>query len=210
MQRTRSDAFFDGTLGPSLVKIIPFDHPLSPEDLEELRRELDSRPDEDRALTLVCLGIEIAAQAWIEDWNRLRKGKSAINRITVIELRTDSKYGKFIRHEPARARVMVARKNSQLAVDIEDFISPTIIQRLHDQAGVLKPTLDDWRSIVDCVMIDSRYDGKVFNVALSDIPETKTDLVAGSYHLPAPPPGSTVAVKIIDMLGEEVLVTSQV
>ena len=210
VQRTRSDPFFDGTLGRGLVKIVPFDHPLSPVDLEELRRELDSRPDEDRPVTLVCLGIEIAAQAWIEDWNRLRKGKSAVNRVTVIELRTDAKYGQFIRHEPAKARVKARIKGTTLHVDIEDFVSPTIVQRLHDQAGVLKPTIDDWRSMVDCVMIDPHYDGTVFNVGLSDIPETKTDLVSGSYELPAPPAGSTVAVKIIDMLGEEVVLAEQI
>lgn len=39
-------------------------------------------------------------------------------------------YGKFIKHEPARAKVKIARKDGQLVVEIEDFISPTIIERL--------------------------------------------------------------------------------
>lgn len=209
IQRTRTDAYFDGTLGKSLVKIVPFGHPLTPLDLEELKRELDARPDEDRPITLVCLGMELATASWIEDWNRLRKGKDAVNRIAVIELRTDPKYGKFIQHEPACARVKIARKNSTLVVDIEDFISPTILERLSQQAGLLKPKIDDWRAMVDCVMIDSAYDGKVFNVALSDVPEKKTDLVVGRYELAAPNGKTTVAVKIIDMLGEEVLVTKE-
>ena len=210
IQRTRTDAYFDGTLGKSLVKIIPFGHPLTPLDLEELKRELDARPDEDRPITLVCLGMELAAKAWIEDWNRLRKGKDAVNRLAVIELRTDPKYGKFIKHEPARAKVIIARKKDKLVVEIEDFISPTILERLTQQAGLLKPKIDDWRAMVDCVMIDPAYDGKVFNVALSDVPEKKTDLVAGRYELQAPNSKTTVAVKVIDMLGEEVLVTHQV
>ena len=210
IQRTRTDAYFDGTLGKSLVKIIPFGHPLTPLDLEELRRELDARPDEDRPITLVCLGMELAAKAWIEDWNRLRKGKDAVNRLAVIELRTDPKYGKFIKHEPARAKVAIARKKDKLVVEIEDFISPTILERLSQQAGLLKPKIDDWRAMVDCVMIDPAYDGKVFNVAISDVPEKKTDLVMGRYELPAPNGKTTVAVKVIDMLGEEVLVTHQV
>ena len=58
-------------------------------------------------------------------------------------------------------------------------------------------------------MIDTGYDGKVFNVALTDVPERKTDLVAGRYELPAPRGPATVAVKITDMLGEEVLVTAE-
>lgn len=210
VERMRTDAYFDGTYRKSLVKIIPFGHPLTPLDLEELRRELEARPDEDRPITVVCLGMELAAKAWVEDWNRLRKGKDAVNKIDVIELRTDPKYGKFMRHEPAKAKVKVSRKKDKITVEIEDFISPTIIERLSQQAGLLKPKIDDWRAMVDCVMIDTAYDGKVFNVVLSDVPEKKTDYVQGGYELQATKDETTVAVKIIDMLGEEVLVTKAV
>lgn len=210
IQRTRTDRFFDGTLGRNLVKIIPFNHPLSPLDLDEIRRELEARPDEDRSITVVCLGKELAADAWIEDWNRLRRGAGAVNRIEVIELRTDPRYGKFLVHNPASAKVKVTRKDGQLHVEIQDFVSPTIIERLAQQSGVLKPQIEDWRAMVDCVMIDPAYDGEVFNVAMSDVPARKDDLVSGSYTLPAPGGETTVAVKIIDMLGEEVLYTERV
>ncbi len=210
VQRVRTDRFFDGTLGRSLVKIVPFGHPLTPLDLEELRRELDARPDEDRSITLVCLGAEAAALAWIEDWNRLRKGKDAINKISIIELRTDAKYGKFIKHEPAQAKIRIARRKDKIAVEIEDFISPTIIERLQQQADILKPQIDDWRAMVECVMIDPTYDEKIFNVVFSDVPEKKADFVSGRYELPAPSGNTTVAVKIVDMLGEEILVAKRV
>lgn len=210
VERTRADLFFDGTLGRHLVKIVPFDHPLSPVDLDEIHRELDSRPDDDREITVVCLGIEIAARAWIDNWNRLRKGKNAANRLHVIELRSDETYGSFLRHEPARAKVKVARKNGRISVAIEDFISPSIVERLRQQAGVIQPKIDDWRAMVDSVMIDSSWTGDVFNVAVSDIPERKTDFVKGRYEIPAPAGTTKVAVKITDMLGEEVLVTAQV
>jgi hypothetical protein len=209
IERNRTDGFFDGTVGKRLAKVIPFDHPLSPTDLDELRREIESRDDE-REITIVCLGIELAAAAWIEDWNRLRKGKNAVNRIHVIELRSDEKYGSFIRHEPARARVKISRKKNRISVVIDEFVSPSIVERLKQQAGVLQPKIDDWRAMVDCVMIDPAWNGSVFNVALSDIPERKSDLVQGSYDLEAPAGETTVAVKIVDMLGEEVLVTAVV
>jgi hypothetical protein len=64
--------------------------------------------------------------------------------------------------------------------------------------------------MVDCVTIDASYDGKVFDIALSDVPERKTDLVRGDYELPAPKGKTTVAIKIVDMLGEEVLETAHV
>jgi hypothetical protein len=44
----------------------------------------------------------------------------------------------------------------------------------------------------------------VFDIDLSDIPERKDNLVEGRYEVDAPESPTTVAVKIIDMLGEEV------
>ncbi len=208
--RTRTDRYFDGTLGKRLVKIVPFNHPLTLLDLEEVKRELEARPGEDRGVVLVCLGKEPAADGWIEDWNRLRRGRDAVNRIEAIELRTDPKYGKFFQHQPARARVKVSAKGGALAIDIQDFISPTIIERLQTEGGLLKPRIDDWRAMVDCVLVDPDYDGQVFRIALSDVPERKTDLVAGHYELMAGAGPRIVAVKIIDMLGEEVLVTHRI
>ena len=68
-------------------------------------------------------------------------------------------------------------------VKIKNFASPTILERLAQTAGVLSPHIDDWRAMVDCVLIDTAYDGQVFNVALSDVPEKKNDLVAGEYDV---------------------------
>ena len=178
-------------------------------DVEEVKSELKSRPDEERDIVLVCLGKETAVDAEIENWNRLRKRGDVPNKLEVIELRTDPKYGKFFEHKPAVARVDIKRKKDVIAVEIRDFISPTIIERLSQQEGVVAPKIDDWRQMVDSVMIDPAYDGKVFNIALSDVPEKKDDFVQGKYELPAPSGNTTVAVKITDMLGEEVLVTTE-
>ena len=58
-------------------------------------------------------------------------------------------------------------------------------------------------------MIDSAYDGKVFNITLANVPEKKNDLVKGKYIVDGKK-GATVAVKVTDMLGEEVLVVKSV
>ena len=208
--RTKTDAFFDGTLGKRLVKIIPFGHPITLLDLDELKRELKARPDEERDVVVVSLGKELAVDGWLDDWNRLRKKGDVPNKIEVIELRTDPKYGKFIAHQPAQAKISIKRTKDKLVIEIADFISPSIVERLSQQEGILKPKITDWRAMVDSVMIDPFYDGKVFNIALSDVPERKTDLVSGKYVLTAPKAKTTVAVRITDMLGEEVLVTKQV
>ncbi len=210
LQRTRTDQYFDGTIGKSIVKIIPFGRPLTPLDLEELRRELDARPDEDRPITMVCLGREHAAQLWADEWNALRRGSDAVNKIRIIELRGDQKFGGFLMHEPARARTRVKRHKSLIEVDVLDFVSPSIVRRLQQQSGVLTPRIDDWRAMVDSVMIDPTFDGKVFKVAIADVPETKADLVKGHYEFAAPQNRTAVAVKITDMLGEEVLSVHEV
>jgi len=210
IQRKKTDIFFDGILGKKLVKIIPFNHPLSPIDLEEIRKEIESRPEEERNITIVCLGIELVAKEWVEEWNRLRKGKNAINKIEVIELRSNAKYGGFIKHEPAKSKVKFVRKKNKVIIEIKDFISPTIIKRLQHQANLLNPKIDDWRSMVDCVMIDSDYDGKVFNITVSDVPAKKDNLVKGKYEIDGVCANANIAVKIIDMLGEEVLISKTV
>lgn len=210
IQRSKADGFFDGSHGKKLAKIIPLNHPLTLLDLEEIKRELEARPEEDRNITVVCLGKETAVDAWVDHWNKLRQKGDVPNKIDVVELRSDPKYGKFFIHTPAIAKVSITRTGERINVEIKDFISPSIIERLKEQAGLTNPKVDDWRAMVDTVMIDPAYDGNVFSVALADVPEKKDDLVSGSYELDAPKKKSTVAVKITDMLGEEVLVTEEI
>jgi DNA modification methylase len=203
--RTRADGFFDGTQGNRLVKIIPFNHPLTPLDLEDIRRELKTRPEEERDIVVVSLGLQHDARQWLEDYNRNRP----VNKLHLIELRGDRKFGGFIRHEPLTAEASVTRTGDRIVVEITDVISPTILQRLNLEQGLFRAEVADWRAVVDCVLIDAHHDGQLLNITLSDVPDRKQDLVQGRYDLPAPPPGSTVAVKIIDMLGEELTLSFQ-
>jgi hypothetical protein len=64
-----------------------------------------------------------------------------------------------------------------------------------------------WRSMVDSVMIDTDYNGEVFKITLADVSERENDLVEGKYVVETRN-GSVIAVKVTDMLGEEVLVLS--
>jgi hypothetical protein len=201
--RTRSDSFFIGTLGKKLVPIIPFGHPVTLLDMEEVKRELAARPDEDRDVVVVGLGKEMAVDGWLDAWAQMRKRGDVPNKMEVVELRSNPKYGGFFQHRAADARVRIERAEGKIHVVVEDFISPGIIERLKQQAGVLAPQVDDWRAMVDSVMIDTAYDGEVFNVVLADVPERKIDLVAGVYAFAVPHRETTVAVKITDMLGRK-------
>lgn len=206
MTRLRRDPFFDGTRGDALVKIVPFTHPLAVADLERTVAELTARADETRDAVLVCLGAETGVAGWLEQYNASRP----TNRLSIIELRTDARYGRFLVHQPATARVSICRRGERIAIRIENFISPTIVQRLADEAQPVDVHLPDWRCMVDSVLIDPAYDGATFRVAVDDSPADKNAWVRGEYELPAPAEPTTVALKIIDMLGEEVLVTKEV
>ncbi|TAL13457.1 MAG: site-specific DNA-methyltransferase, partial [Chloroflexota bacterium] len=204
--RTKTDSFFQGTLGRELLYIVGFNHPCSPLDLQAVAHELEKRPDEQRDVVVVALGRELACEPWLADYHRVRP----INKIRLIELRTDPRYGKFFEHVPASARVRFEADGDAVKVVIDDFVSPSIVERLSAQEGVLTPQITDWRAMVDSVFIDAAYDSEVFTVAIADIPERRQDLVSGSYEL-ARPTGSDrpVAIRITDMLGEEVLVVEE-
>jgi len=201
IQRVRTDRFFDGYLGKSLVKIIDFNHPLTLLDLQLIQDELKKRPNEDRGITIVCLGKELAVDPWVEEWNK----KHPINKIRLIELKTDKKYGNFLIHKPAEAKVKVERtaKNKAL-IEIQNFISPTIIERLNIDSKLFKVKIPDFRSMIDTILIDTNYNGNTFHIVCSDVPEKKNDLVKGKYEIEIPADKVKIAVKIIDMLGEEV------
>ena len=63
--------------------------------------------------------------------------------------------------------------------------------------------------MIDSVQIDTDYK-KAFNIVESDIPIRKSDLVQGSYEIEIPKKKCTIAIKITDMLGEEVLRTKTI
>ncbi|MBH37629.1 restriction endonuclease subunit M [bacterium] len=200
--KLKTDNFFDGILGNELVRIIPFNHPLTMLDIQLVKDELKKRPNEERNIVLVSLGKEVQINKELEAYNKTHP----INKMRVIELRTDKKYGAFFEHKPAQADVSVKREGSGCVVKLNEFVSPTILQRLQIDSTLFQAKIKDFRSQIDVILIDSNYDGNTFNIHISDVPEKKNDLVAGEYKFELPGKDSKVAVKIIDMLGEEVLV----
>ncbi|CAN5861286.1 hypothetical protein BH10CHL1_BH10CHL1_27210 [soil metagenome] len=115
--------------------------------------------------------------------------------------------------ERAQAQVEIARNPTDktlICVTITDFVSPTMTAQF---ALTFKPgntSSIEWRALVDCIAIDSAYDGQIFHSILVDAPLKKRDQVQGFYTLAAPLVGSCIAVRITDLLGEEVLVTKVV
>ncbi len=233
LRRTRNDPFFEGLLGERLVKFADFSRPLLVADLEAIAAELATRTEALRNVVVICLGSELATATWLSRWNHHRKPaqfhaeaareeahsghhgrlKSGLNHLEIIELQRDPRYGHFFVHQPAQAIVTVQRSSTATGVveiQIDDFISPTVVQRLRQQTTVEPPFIEDWRAMVDSVAIDPAYDGQTFRAMLVDAPHKRTELVAGAYTIAMAALPTTVAIKITDMLGEELLLTKHV
>lgn len=65
--------------------------------------------------------------------------------------------------------------------------------------SLAKGKVDDWRELVESVMVDWNYDGSVFEPAVVDVPG-KDELVQGKYDVPVD--AGTIKVKITDLLSE--------
>ncbi len=211
--RTKTETFFDGLRDSGeLVKIIDFNHPLTLLDLQLIKDELDKRPDEDRDIVVICLGRETKVDSWVEEWNKKQPHKDArtskrMRQFVVFDLKDKN----FVSYEPSKAEVEINRAGKdKVKIKVVSFISPSIIKRLELEPGLLQKKIPDFRSMIDVVLVDTNYDNEVFKIGFSDVPEKQSDLVKGEYELEITEKPTKVAVKIIDMLGEEVLITKEV
>ncbi len=197
IRKDNGDLFFDGVFAGQLVKIIDLDRPLTRLDIQIIKDEIqNNRPDETRDITVFCNGSEM------ELLNELAGQKTPINRITVRDVQRDG----MITNQPAAAEVQIEKKGKKALVKIIDYISPSILARMEIDRTIFDEQIDDFRAQIDCVLIDTDYNGEVFNIAKSDLPHRKTDFIKGEYGLSLPLANATVAVKIVDMLGEETMI----
>lgn len=196
IQKDNGDLFFDGIVGGKLAKIIELNRPLNRLDIQIIKDEIaHNRPDETRDIAVFCNGSEMGIIA------ELAQEKSPINKIAVCDIQRDG----VITNQPAEADVQIAITGKKATVKIIDYISPSILARMEIDRTIFNEQIDDFRAQIDCVLIDTDYNGRYFDIAESDIPKKKTDLIKGEYALTLPRAGAKVAVKIVDMLGEEVV-----
>ena len=199
METDRKAGFFDGTLNGTLVKIDDLTKPLTRLDIQLIKDELQNRPDEVRDITVLCNGSEVGMQEELDRNNRIHP----INKIIVQDIQRDG----VTTYSPAEADVKFERDEQNVKITIVDYMSPTILARLDIDRTVFDEQIDDFRAQIDCVLIDTDYTGEHFTIVKSDVPEKKEDFVVGEYTVSLPRPEARVAVKIIDMLGEETVVT---
>ncbi len=96
---------------------------------------------------------------------------------------------------PLQVAVRWERQGNELTITLESVHNPA-----------LEAPLADWRTGVLSVAVDPAYDGQVFRAVHADAPKGKGRLVQGRYRIPLPPGPARVAIKVVDMLGQEATV----
>lgn len=197
IRKDNGDLFFDGRLGDNLVKIVGLDRPLNRQDLQLIEEEIrTSRPDDTRDIVVFCNGCELGVIA------ELDRRKRPVNKIIVRDIQKDG----ITTEKPAEAEVSIAKRGKKVKISILDYISPSILARMELDRTIFNEQIDDFRAQIDCALFDTDYNGKHFNIVESDVPGKKSTYVRGDYEFALPRPGARVAVKIIDMLGEETII----
>ena len=199
VETDRKSGFFDGHLNGTLVKIADLTKPLTRLDIQLIKNELQNRPDETRDITVLCNGSEVDMQEELDRDNRIHP----INKIFVQDIQRDG----VTTYAPAEVDVKFERDAEKVTITIEDYMSPTILARLDIDRTVFDEHIDDFRAQIDCVLIDTNYTEEHFTIVESDVPKKKEDFVDGEYTVSLLHSNARVAVKIIDMLGEETVVT---
>ena len=206
VEKIPGERFFNGKVGDTLVFVIPLNRATpacTRADIDAIEIHLEQNAEETRDVMVVALGAEPDVASHIAEKNHLRKNVG--NKYSIKDL---SETG-FFTHKSAQASIRVTREGDETTVQIEDYHSPTIAERLKidTKNGILQAEIGDYRAQIDNISIDWSYNGNIFTPTTHDSPRKKQDMIQGKYAAPTKQCGSTIAVRIVDMLGEEVFLT---
>lgn len=185
---------WDGELDGRMVKIMPVNRIATKADLEELKANLPYKTYEKRKaenptqpvekITIVCMGHEPDLKASLEQ--ELSEYKLDIEIVDILRDKKDLQLKR-------EAEAEIVKEGSKLV--IRSFYPMNLMQKLSLQ----KEYVEDWRQLVESIMIDWNYDGVVIQPTITDVPDKK-EIVSGIYDIPED--AGTIRVKITDLLSE--------
>lgn len=185
---------WDGELDGRMVKIMPVNRIATKADLKELLANLPYKTYEKRKeenpnqpverITIVCMGHEPDLKGAMEQ--------------ELVDYKVDIQIADILRDKAdlqlkRDAEAEIVREGGKLV--IRAFYPMNLMQKLSLQ----KEYVEDWRQLVDSIMIDWNYDGVVMQPAVTDVPG-RDELVSGVYDIPED--CGTIKVKITDLLSE--------
>lgn len=185
---------WDGELDGRMVKIMPVNRIATKADLEELKANLPYKTYEKRKaenptqpvekITIVCMGHESDLKASLEQ--ELSEYKLDIEIVDILREKKDLQLKR-------EAEAEIVREGNKLV--IRAFYPMNLMQKLSLQ----KEYVEDWRQLVESIMIDWNFDGVVMQPTVTDVPDKK-EIVSGVYDIPEN--AGTIRVKITDLLSE--------
>ena len=213
--------YFDGVLDRNFVKVMPMNRVLNKMDIRTLIKNVDDKKDSFRVMTkskaggpvyeegvlVICSGMELDVLDFIK-----KENKTGV-KIEVRDILTDKK--NLIFKKKPEAKIDVKAKDKKLAVELKDFYSPILMRKLEiENEKVLKKDhkakVEDFKQIIDSVAIDVDYNGKLFNAEVMDLPEKK-EVIKAKYSWEYAKKGKyTIAIKVVDVLGEEYFETFEI
>lgn len=185
---------FDGELDGRNVKIMAINRIATKADLKEIIANLPyavyDKKKEDNPnspvdhITLVCMGHEPdLAAAFKQEISAYRID------VEIVDILTDKKDFEFKREAKAEIRLI----NKELV--IKSFYPMNLMQKLSLQ----KESVENYKQLVESIMIDWNYNGQTLRPTIVDIPE-KNEFVKGLYSVPNN--HGKIRVKITDLLSE--------
>lgn len=194
IQPLPASLIWDGEKDGRLVKIMPVSRIATRADLNELIANFDYKSFQQKfsesphkpveKLLLVCMGHEPDLAAYLQ-----KEAAPYKLDIEVVGILRDRSKLEFKRESQAKL------STSETEIKIEKFYPMNLLQKL----SLFQENVEDWRELVESVMIDFNYDGAIFQPTLLDIPG-KNELVSGVY--PIPSDAGNIRVKITDLLSE--------
>lgn len=187
-------SIWDGEKDGRKVKIMPINRIATKADLNEIianipwkeyeKNHQDAPTKPVDYLILVCMGHEPdLAGALQMTLNNIKID------IEVVDILRDKTNLEFKRDSEAKIEL---KKDK---VVIKNFYPMNLLQKL----SLMKKDVEEWRELVDSVMIDFNYDGAVFTPTVVDVPEDD-EMVAGEYEIPED--AGNIKIKITDLLSE--------
>lgn len=200
IQKYSGTNVFDGELDGRNVKILPVNRIATKADLSELvanlpykayEKSMDENPSVPvDSITLVCMGHEPELKAALQQM----VGKYKLD-IDIVDILKDKKDLELKREAVGLA--MYYEKDGKTYVEISDFYPMNLCQKLSLQGS----DIEDYRQLVDSIMIDYNYDGEVLKPEIVDVPDKK-EMVKGIYEIPKD--HGVIRIKITDLLSESI------
>lgn len=137
-------------------------------------------------ITFVCMGHDPNLKAMFLE--EMQKMGFKVD-LEIVDILRDKKDLTFKRDADAKIKITKDK------LTVKEFYPMNLLQKL----SIESQDVEDWKELVDSIMIDWNYDGVTFSPATTDIPE-KNEMVKGEYKIPED--SGTIHVKITDLLSE--------